>query len=273
MITFLFWNIGKKPLLDRVARIADRAGVDVLLLAECGATNEDVLTALNATVAVPNWVYPPAGSERLKLFTRLPETSVIDRFTEVADRLTIREIRPTSGEPFLLAGVHLPSKFKWKDPDHVSWIHFLVEDLQRIEGEQAGRLVLVGDLNMDPFDSAVVGGFGLHALSTRRAAERYGGRVVQKRECNRAFFNPMWSLLGDRGARPAGTFYRRESVPVNHYWHALDQVLLRPALAGKLVMVDILDRDGVESLTHPDGGWPDADAGSDHLPLLFKLDL
>lgn len=169
--------------------------------------------------------------------------------------------------------MHLPSKFNWKNPDHVSWIRFLVDDLERIEGSQAGRLVLVGDLNMDPFDEAVVGGFGLHALSTLQAAAWHSGRIAQQRQTNRTFFNPMWGLLGSKSGSPAGTFYRRDSVPVNHFWHALDQVLLRPALADKLRGIEILEHDGVDRLTHRNGGWPDTDVGSDHLPLLFTLDI
>jgi endonuclease/exonuclease/phosphatase family metal-dependent hydrolase len=81
----------------------------------------------------------------------------------------------------------------------------------------------------------------------------------------------MWRFLADRGRGPSGTYYRRESVPVNHYWHALDQVLVRPELADKVVNVEILDHDGTEPLTHPDGGWPDPDQASDHLPLLFTI--
>lgn len=272
MLTFLFWNLQGKPLQHRVARIVGRCGVDVILLAECDVLEADVLAALNPPASSPNWTCPPAGSRRLQLFTRLPSTSVVDRFTEVADRMTIREIRPAAVPPLLLAGVHLPSKFNWKDDDHVSWIHFLVDDLQRIEGPQPGRLVLVGDLNMDPFDAAVVGGFGLHALSTRDGAVRRNDRIAQGRTCNRTFFNPMWRLLGDRDGEPAGTFYRRESVPVNHFWHTLDQVLLRPALADKLVDVRILSHDGTDSLTHSEGGWPDTNVGSDHLPIVFTLD-
>lgn len=270
MITFLFWNIQKKPLQHRVARIADRYCVDIVVLAECEVPTADMVSALNAPAAEANWIQPPAGVRRLHLFTRLPPGSVIDRFTEASHRMTVREIRPATGTPFLLAAVHLPSKFNWKDSDHVSWIHFLTDQLERIEGEAPGRLVLVGDLNMDPFDDAVVGGFGLHALPTRREAAWQDGRIVLGRASNRAFYNPMWRFLGQE-PEPAGTFYRRGSVPVNHFWHALDQVLLRPALADKLVSINILARDGVEPLTHPERGWPDTDTGSDHLPILFTI--
>lgn len=271
MLTFLFWNVQSKPLRQRVARVAATSGVDVVLLAECDTPDADVLEALNAETPGTHWSAPPAGSRRLKLFTRLPTEAVVDKFTEVADRMTIREIRPPGAAALLLAGVHLPSKFNWKDGDHVSWVHHLVDDLERIEGPEPGRLVLVGDLNMDPFDEAVVGGFGLHALATRADAVRRSGRVVQGRVCNRTFVNPMWRLLGERPGAPAGTYYRHASAPVNHYWHALDQVLLRPALADKLVHIEVLGHDGSETLLHPTGGWPDADRGSDHLPVLFRI--
>jgi hypothetical protein len=47
MLTVLFWNIQKKPLLDRVARIVRAHAVDVVVLAECVQTDAELLAALN----------------------------------------------------------------------------------------------------------------------------------------------------------------------------------------------------------------------------------
>ncbi len=60
------------------------------------------------------------------------------------------------------------------------------------------------------------------------------------------------------------------SKPVNYFWNMYDQVLVRPALIDHLSEVRILDHDGTESLLTP-GGLPGRADGSDHLPLLFRL--
>src|SRR5947209_4302211 len=110
MLTFLFWNIQKKPLLHRVARLTGRHTVDVLILVECAADPAEVLTSLNGSGGLV-WQYPPSFATKVRLFTRLPATSLIELFNDASGRLTIREVRPSDGSPFLLAGVHLPSKF------------------------------------------------------------------------------------------------------------------------------------------------------------------
>jgi hypothetical protein len=46
---------------------------------------------------------------------------------------------------------------------------------------------------------------------------------------------------------------------------------MRPALAGHLTELSVLDSDGTESLLTVNG-IPDATNGSDHLPLLFRFD-
>jgi hypothetical protein len=51
-----------------------------------------------------------------------------------------------------------------------------------------------------------------------------------------------------------------------------DQVMVRPGLAEKLKAVRIIDHDGVESLLTR-FNLPEKSLGSDHLPILFELDL
>jgi hypothetical protein len=43
------------------------------------------------------------------------------------------------------------------------------------------RTILVGDLNMNPFEEGVVSAAGLHAVMTRRIAEKQS-RIVQEKE-------------------------------------------------------------------------------------------
>ncbi len=132
------------------------------------------------------------------------------------------------------------------------------------------RTVLVGDLNMNPFDLGMVGAQALNAVMTRDLA-RSEGRVVAGRSY-RFFYNPMWGCFGDRTPGPAGTFFYSASNPRSYYWHLFDQVLLRPALMDALVELRILEDDGQESLL-TDRRRPRSSEASDHLPVLFRLDL
>lgn len=142
------------------------------------------------------------------------------------------------------------------------------------EERRAGhsRTVLVGDLNMNPFESGVVGASGLHAVMARKVAERVE-RTVQGRTYP-FFYNPMWGHLGDWADRPPGSYYYERAEHVNYFWNTFDQVLVRPQLMDRLRsdQVRLLSRAGETSLRTEDGR-PNAVDGSDHFPLLFKLDL
>jgi hypothetical protein len=137
--------------------------------------------------------------------------------------------------------------------------------------KQNWQTVLVGDFNLSPFDDAIVGVFGFHALLTRELARRRDARTVRGYD-GPTFFNPMWQFMTDRGSRPAGTHYFPDSRPVNHFWYTPDQLLVRPGVVDKLVDVQVLETDGTDSLLDRRYGWPDTTCGSDHLPLLFRLD-
>jgi hypothetical protein len=122
---------------------------------------------------------------------------------------------------------------------------------------------------MNPFDEGVIGAPALHAVMTRKLAERKERRVVGT--SYRFLYNPMWGFFGDRTIGPPGTYYHRAATVGDLFWHMFDQVLLRPSLMYLLRDLVILDQiDGESLLSHPVGLPRDA-ACSDHLPLAFRL--
>jgi hypothetical protein len=122
---------------------------------------------------------------------------------------------------------------------------------------------------MNPFEPEVSGVLGLHGVNSAAVAARET-REVRGDEF-RMFYNPMWGLMGDRSQGPPGTFYRGAADAVNYFWNTYNQVLLRPELAPRLSRLTVLDTDGLESLLTRNG-LPDVTNGSDHLPLLFRLE-
>ena len=61
---------------------------------------------------------------------------------------------------------------------------------------------------------------------------------------------------------------------MTYFWNIFDQVLIRPDLLDLFRNEDlsILSNDGVESFL-TERGLPDKTVASDHLPIIFKLDL
>ena len=269
-ITFLFWNVNRQPLQEQIARLAETHSVDVLMLAECIIEPTPLLAMLNRTVPGAYRFSFSLGT-KIKIFVRFDSVLLTDFFNDPIGGLTIRRLHLGEHGGLLLAVLHYPSRVNWDQMDQTLEAPILAQDIGRAE-ETTGvpRTILIGDFNMNPFDPGVIGAKALHAVMTKQLARREE-RDVRGRPY-RFFYNPMWGFFGDRTEGPPGTFYLHSSKPGQFFWNMYDQVLVRPALIDNLVDVKILDSDGRSSLLTRTG-MPSEAHGSDHLPLLFLLDL
>ena len=270
---FLCWNLNRRPLQELIAVLARSRDVDALILLECAIGIADLLLTLNQDdQPIFHYAANPAGaSDEIKIFTRFSTEFL--RPVQDARRLTIRHLVLPARTEVILAVVHLRSKLHWSDTSQ----HFECTELGRTIADaerQVGHshTVLTGDLNMNPFEAGVVAANGLNATMVRSQALKQS-RTVQDKDYT-FFFNPMWGHFGDGELKPPGTYYYASDEHVTYYRNMFDQVLIRPSL------VERLPRDGVEIVTSAAGasllarnGWPDTSTGSDHLPLLFRLDL
>jgi hypothetical protein len=146
----------------------------------------------------------------------------------------------------------------------------LIAEVEQSAGHT--RTLVIGDFNMNPFESGMVSSEGFHAILDRRIAMR-GHRTVQKRR-RPFFYNPMWRFMNDDRAPACGSHFYQKSKPLCHFWNTFDQVLIRPDLlpvfddAG-LSLIDVI---GGESLLD-ERGRPNKLQHSDHLPIHLNLNL
>jgi hypothetical protein len=264
---FLFWNLNKNDIPGWVHKLALQESADVLILAECSIPPAQLLEQLNADSS--DYHYAPGNCGHLVFFTRFDAnflTPIIENH-----RISIRRLALPARQPILVAAAHLPSKLNFSDDDQIfESVHLagLIDEAEKSEGHQ--RTILLGDLNMNPFEVGMVAARGgLNAVMNRRVAVD-GPRTVQKGKY-KFFYNPMWGHFGDRG--PAGgTFYFESGRPVCYFWNIFDQVLLRPDLLDGFAheQVRILTQVRGYSLLRDDG-CPDKTMASDHLPVLLDL--
>jgi endonuclease/exonuclease/phosphatase family metal-dependent hydrolase len=266
---FLFWNINGKPLTGLVGELAEIQGIDVIILAECDTDPSIVLSDLN-TAPRTGFHFPLTLCPRIVVFTRFAPEFLQPAFE--SERLSIRRLSLPNRRPILLVTAHLPSKLHCSEESQ----KFGCVDLANrigIEEEKVGhrRTILVGDFNMNPFESGLVSFSGLNSTMSRRIASRQT-RTVQGSE-RQFFYNPMWSLFGDAEGETAGSFFFDAGQDVNYYWNIFDQVLLRPELAEHFERsrLRIVKTVGPISLVQANGR-PDKRKGSDHLPLLFEVE-
>jgi hypothetical protein len=268
LVSFLFWNIGKRPLQEQVARLVAEHGVDVLMLAECEIPPTALIAEINRH-GEP-FCFPFSAASKVQVFTRFAESALTPVYDDPALRLTIRQLIVEERTDLLLAVVHFHSRLNWTEEDQLIEVSNLARDIVERENERGHRrTVLVGDFNMNPFDKGVVAANGLHAVMTRDIARR-GEREVAARRYP-FFYNPMWGCFGDRTVGPPGSHYF-VGKHVSYFWHIYDQVMLRPALMDSLREIKILEGEGHTSLLSSQG-HPNSAVGSDHLPILFRLEL
>ena len=271
----LFWNTGRRPVVDLLREVSRHRELDVIVLAEAADPMERLVSQLNRDAERVYFSAPDPLAKSVKrplrILTRLPGDRV--RAVQDSDGVAVRRVFPFMGPDFTIVAVHLGSKLFRDQDDQVSAAWYVNGDIERIECQLGHRRTLViGDFNMSPFERGLVNFDCFHAVMSRDTARR-GSRKSGGRE-RRFFYNPMWSHLGDRPPSPPGSYYRGGSGQTEYFWHLFDQVLLRPDL------LDYFTDDGLEVLTwigrhslvnrH---GFPDSEKGSDHLPLFIDLSI
>ncbi|NEQ47340.1 MAG: hypothetical protein F6K00_28910 [Leptolyngbya sp. SIOISBB] len=149
-----------------------------------------------------------------------------------------------------------------------AFAHSLGEEIRFVTSEQQNNhLIILGDLNMNPYDRGMNLAPGLNAMMTRECVRR-GQRKYQGKQYD-LFYNPMWSLFGDNTSGPAGTIYDTSSQGP-YGWNMFDQALVHYSIVDKFANVQILTQAGATPLL-TSKGRPNSLQASDHLPILLSL--
>lgn len=128
--------------------------------------------------------------------------------------------------------------------------------------------IVMGDFNINPFETSMVNADTLHALSSKSIARKINRTVYEK--TYNMFYNPMWNMLGDENGN--GSYYYNSSQITNYYWNILDQFIVRPEIADKVNVQNIKIITNVDKYNlKNNSGIPNKEI-SDHFPLYFKLE-
>ncbi len=265
---FLFWNLNKKILDEHIKNLAIKEEIDIFIFAEFISQKNILLDLLNS-INNDYFLASNTNCEKIVIFTKFPGRFVTPIFE--SGRMTIREINLPGKDPILLAATHFISKSNYSDESQNYECGRCIQDIEAAEKlVKHSRTILVGDLNMNPFQPGVVAAGGLNAVMCRKIAMNKT-RTVQEKEYT-FLYNPMWNIFGDNSSFPQGTYYYHSSEHVNYYWNIFDQVLIRPDMIQLFDTnsLKVIDSDGEDSFLTEEG-IPDASRFSDHLPILFNI--
>lgn len=271
MPNLLFWNLKRGSAESYLAALCLENAVDILILAEDFSAAGHIPSLLNLGVAsAPFAEIMPVVSTRVRLYTRL-KAGTVRRVADHGDRISIFAYQGALGPPMLIAAAHLPSKLHLGDREqhhYAGGLRNAIEQAERDHGHN--HSIIIGDLNMNPFEDGMAAFDGLHAVMDKAVASKVGRRFAGS--TSNFFYNPMWSRIGDESAGPPGTYYYSSGGLVNHYWNMFDQLLLRPSLLPyyEADQLRIITRIGDRNLVSRDR----IDSSiSDHLPLFVQIDL
>ena len=258
---YLFWNThNNSDINDILCELIVENDISMVCLAEYTAKADELIKKLS--VQNVNMMEYGSCSERIKMFG---EAKNIQYRTDT-DHAVIRIINNKD----ILCCVHLNSKI-YSSHEYIREIHMdqIISDIQGVEQElQSENTIVVGDFNINPYDSSLVNAKYFHGIPIYEEAKRKS-RVIAGKEFY-MFYNPMWNLLGD-AQEPYGTYYYAGNDPINTYWNIYDQVLIRPALRERFVVDSLkIIKETQTRFLLDNNGHPNKKI-SDHLPIVFEI--
>lgn len=265
MLTFVFWNINRKPVANLIAALAHSTKADFIILAESHYGSIELTEVLNSSE--PVYKFHAIRPQRLTFFSKFES---FHRLRSESDYFSIQHHNLPGRPDFLLAMVHLPSRLYSSDASQMLECQHLADKIREVERRTGHhRTVLLGDLNSNPFDPGVVGANALHGVMSRQIAQKLT-RSVHGQEYP-FFYNPMWNHFGDENGVP-GTYFYSRSEHVNYFWNMFDQALIRPALFEFLPAKAVEIVTTVNSISLLSGNGRPKNA-SDHLPIKLTLEM
>ncbi len=276
MLTFLFWNLKRNNLAVNLRNLAILHDVDILILAEFpedSSLSTDLLISFSIGGKNIQFKKIDLTCSKIQIYQRVSTKSLSIKPIEESHRYVMATIKFQNNEKFLMVATHLLSLLYVSEDTQNYELTFLGQEIEKIEKKiKHTRTLLVGDFNMNPFAKGMVSAGGIHGISSQKIAAKKT-RIVQGREYP-YFYNPMWNFLGDINSKNQGTYHYRKADHLCYFWNTFDQVLIRPDL------FDVWDRDFLQIVVSDgqndlinDNGIPIGKHLSDHLPILFRLNL
>lgn len=270
-LNILFWNTDKLKAKNNIngclSELISAKDCDIVILAEytdnirplCGLIN---ILSKDEYMPIPN----NGGCEKIKgLIKKKYNIEVIreqNRYQIVMIRTTFYKL--------IVAMIHNISKLTSSKDEQAENLRIFHQDICAEEKtHQTKNSIIIGDLNVNPFEPACIAANLLHAIpfieEVTNPTRIVQGKIYQK------FYNPMWKFYGNQKMPYTSYYHDNSGKHINYYWNAYDQVVIRPELINAFEddLLSIITETANHKLLK--NNKPDKENYSDHLPLFCTL--
>ncbi len=254
-----------------ITELAHSKDIDIIILCEYEMDDDVMLRQLNSDT--PKYtISANITCDKVKIFSNLN----VDNLEMVSEtsRWTIRKVESTDKPAFLLVAAHLVSKMNWSSESQFGEAIIFRDAINKAQTESGVKhVIIIGDLNMNPYEEGLVSTVALHATSDKKIALKQQ-RTVQGNKFE-YFYNPMWNFLGDESVGDVpGTFLYKGAEHMRIDWNIFDQILISPSMIASVPNKDIEIIIKSTSFSFlKNNGEIDAINYSDHLPIMVSLQL
>lgn len=266
MCRILFWNVNRKELSSTISKIAGSTNADVIVLCEPNDQPDLTLQALQQEVC-KGFISPYSNStSRFRCFIRSKSLDLTELHKGRRSSYTKLHIGgPTN---FILGLIHGPDLRNYDLDSRHSFAERLGEEVRFVISEKRNdKMILLGDFNMNPYDRAMNLASGYNAMSTKACTN--AKKRMHLEDKYDFYYNPMWGLLGDSSAGPAGTVFDTSNQG-QYGWSTFDQVLFHHSTLEYYDQVKIISETETINLANSKG-HPNSNEYSDHFPILISL--
>ncbi len=265
LLSVIFWNVNKKDLTSAVCSLANSTMADIVVLNENKVLSGDTLRELKTNVSDDFYIPDAMSEKRFHCFCRNRELDMSEVHSGLRTSVRKCKIGPHN---ILLTLVHGVDIRNYDADARQSFAQTIASDMDLVKDKQStNKLVLLGDFNMNPYESGMTLAAGLNAMMTRSCVAPGCRKYIDK--TYDFYYNPMWSLFGDNSEGPAGTVHDTSSQGP-YGWSMLDQVVIHHSIVPIFHDVQILTEAGAQSLMDKKG-HPDTENASDHFPILVNF--
>jgi hypothetical protein len=276
MLRFLFWNYryNGPDREELLARLVQSEAVDILILAESSIVPDELVGKLSSRGR--RFSTMPIPHDSIQVYAGFSPDAYLDWVGDVG-RLCLRRFQAPGHPEIILGSLHLASGLHLERTERKTGAGPLARAVREAQHEFGhARAVVVGDFNLNPYEDGMIFSDGFGAMTTKSLVKKY---ALYHGDRYSRFYNPIWSRMGREATEgPPGTYYWESRRDLNIYWNFIDQVLVGHDLLDHFpdhrfrILTAIPGAEGSHSLIRETERHWNIEV-SDHLPILFDLDL